>query len=417
MNFRKGVCIVLISALVLNGVMLSACSRKEQFDIKKDTPRSFIHAQGKNLVTDDKTVILKGVNAGGWLLTEDWLTPTSLTDDLSGENGQYEFEKALIKKHGEKKAKQLIDTYRDNWWSEADFKNISELGFNMIRLPFGWEDFTDENGAFKADAFSRADWFVSNCEKYNLLVVLDLHGAYGSQNGRHHSGDTTSGGDLFGNEKNERLTVQLWKAIAGHYKYNKYVAGYDLLNEPEGKPDGHTEKQQWDFYDKLYKAIRSVDKNHLLFLESCWDADNMPDPKDYGWENIAYEYHYYNWENSNDLKSMKSYFGYKSQLEFKLNTLKYRVPVFIGEFTFFDNPDCWRYGLDFFKKHGMSWAMWTYKGNVNSNWVLYSGEERTPDTVVTPETEYNKALAIFKNTGTGNFKQNTELCKIISEYL
>ena len=112
MNFRKGVCIVLISALVLNGVMLSACSRKEQFDIKKDTPRSFIHAQGKNLVTDDKTVILKGVNAGGWLLTEDWLTPTSLTDDLSGENGQYEFEKALIKKHGEKKAKQLIDTYR-----------------------------------------------------------------------------------------------------------------------------------------------------------------------------------------------------------------------------------------------------------------------------------------------------------------
>ncbi len=417
MKTRRILAVVLILILLASIYPVFYFCYVPHFDITLSPPSTFVYAKGKNLYINERKFVLKGVNAGGWLLTEDWLTPTSLTDDLSGENGQYEFEKALIKKHGEKKAKQLIDTYRDNWWSEADFKNISELGFNMIRLPFGWEDFTDENGVFKSDAFTRIDWFVNNCEKYDLFVVLDLHGAYGSQNGRHHSGDTTSGGDLFGNEKNERLTVQLWKAIAGHYKYNKYVAGYDLLNEPEGKPDGHTEKQQWDFYDKLYKAIRSVDKNHLLFLESCWDADNMPDPKDYGWENVAYEYHYYNWENSNDLKSMKSYFGYKSQLEFKLNTLKYRVPVFIGEFTLFDNPDCWRYGLDFFEKHGMSWAMWTYKGNVNSNWVLYSGEERTPDTVVTPETDYNKALAIFKNTGTGNFKQNTELCKIISEYL
>lgn len=387
------------------------------FYISLSSPSTFVYAKGKNLYVDERKVVLKGVNAGGWLLTEDWLTPTSLTDDLSGENGQYEFEKALIKKHGEKKAKELIDTYRDNWWCEADFKNISELGFNMIRLPFGWEDFTDENGVFKSDAFTRIDWFVNNCEKYDLFVVLDLHGAYGSQNGRHHSGDTTSGGDLFGNEKNERLTVQLWKAIARHYKYNKYVAGYDLLNEPEGNPDGHTDKTQWDFYDRLYKEIRSVDKNHLIFMESCWDADNMPDPKDYGWENVAYEYHYYNWENSNDLKSMKSYFRYKAQLEFRYNTLKYRVPVFIGEFTFFDNPDCWRYGLNFFNKHGMSWAMWTYKGEVDSNWVLYSGTERTADTVVTPDTDYKKALEIFGKTRTENFEMNISLVKLINEYL
>ncbi|MBR0414770.1 MAG: cellulase family glycosylhydrolase [Clostridia bacterium] len=413
----------LLSLVFIVSILLGGCAReeekeKEYFDVRSAAPQGFIYAKGMDLELDGKTIILKGVNAGGWLLTEDWLTPTSLTDELGGENGQYELEAALTKTCGAQKTQVLMETYRDNWWTAQDFENISDIGFNLVRLPFGWKDFTDANGEWKANAFERLDWFVENCAKNHLFVILDLHGAYGSQNGRHHSGDTTTGGDLFGNEENEQLTLDLWQGIARHFQDNRWVAGYDLLNEPEGKPDGLTEKTQWDFYDRLYKVIRAVDQNHLLLMESCWDADHMPDPHDYAWENIAYEYHYYNWENGNDLSGMKSFFRYKARLERKYNKRRFQVPVFIGEFTFFDNPDCWRYGLEFFEEHGMSWAMWTYKGCVDSNWVLYGGYTRTAATVITPATPYKNALSIAQSVGTDrSFKENTQLVNLIKEYL
>ena len=416
---KKDLCIKIISLMLLPLLLFSGCSGKGKVPLAKAVaPAGFIHAEGKHLVLGEEHIMLKGVNAGGWLLTEDWLTPTSLDGDLSSEHGQYELEAALQQSHGAAKAKQLLETYRDSWWTEQDFQNIAAIGFNTVRLPFGWRDIMEESGKVKEDAFVRLDWFVACCEKYGLFVILDLHGAFGSQNGRHHSGDTTSGGDLFGNAENEQRTVALWEAVAAHYKDNRFVAGYDLLNEPEGQPGGLTQKAQWDFYDTLYKAIRAADSEHLLFMEACWDADHMPDPHTYGWENVVYEYHYYNWDNGNDLKSMKSYFSYKAGLEFKLNTLKYQVPVLIGEFTFFDNPECWRYGLEFMNAHEMSWTMWTYKGMVQSNWVLYRGAVRSAENVVTPQTEYAAAQRIFQNLQTDkSFSENTELTDLIKAYL
>ena len=409
---KRNVAFVLILTLLLS--TFCACTSEKG----ANTAGAFIHAEGRKLIVNGKPLVLKGVNAGGWLLTEDWLTPTSLDGELSSEHGQYELEAALERKHGKQKARQLIEIYRDNWWTAQDFRNIASIGFNMIRLPFGWKDIADENGAVKQDAFTRLDWFVQQCERNKLYCILDLHGAFGSQNGRHHSGDTATGGDLFGNEENERKTIKLWKAVAEHFKDNVWIAGYDLLNEPEGHPDGLTGQAQWDFYDRLYREIRTADTNHLLFLEACWDVNHMPNPKDYAWENVAYEYHYYNWDNGNDIKSMKSYFRYKAKMEFWYNTLKYRVPVFIGEFTFFDNPHCWHYGLEFFEKHGMSWAMWSYKGQVQSNWVLYQGAKRNQENIVTPETDFERAKEIFEGTDTSRaFQPNGALIELLKQYL
>ncbi len=63
-----------------------------------------------------------------------------------------------------------------------------------------------------------------------------MHGAFGSQNGKDHSGDTSNPdvGNFFGNEENITKTIKLWEAIAKRYKDNAWVAGYDLLNEPGG---------------------------------------------------------------------------------------------------------------------------------------------------------------------------------------
>ncbi len=415
--FMKNFFLILLCCILFCLLLLPGCTPVKKTLSPDFEPEGYVHAEGKDLVLDGEKILLQGVNAGGWLLTEDWMSPTSLYADLTTESGQYELEKAIAERYGEEKTNRLFDALKDSWWAEKDFSRIAGIGFNMIRLPFGWKDLSDENGALIENAFARIDWFVENCRKNKLFIVLDLHGAYGSQNGKHHSGDTSTGGDLFGNEKNENLTIKLWKEVAQRYKDNKWVAGYDLLNEPEGTPGGLTDKTQWDFYDRLYREIRSVDPDHLIFMEACWDADQMPNPKKYGWKNVAYEYHYYNW-GSSGLSSTKSFLKSKEKLERKYNgLLGFNVPVFIGEFNFFDDLDSWEYGLDFFYEHDMSWAVWTYKGNVGGNWALYNGPDRAPDTVVTPETDYDKALALFQSMATEtSFRENTALISVFKNY-
>ena len=396
---------------------MQGCSGTRKYFDGKSEPTDFICASGKELFIGDERILLRGVNAGGWLLTEDWMSPTSLTSSLSSENGQYELEKAFEEKYGRDRTNKLFDELRDNWWQEEDFSRVAEIGFNVIRLPFGWKDLGNEKGEFYEKAFERLDWFVKNCVKNKLFVILDLHGAYGSQNGKHHSGDTTTGGDLFGNEKNESLTVALWRKIAEHYADNKWVAGYDLLNEPEGTPGGLTNEVQWDFYDRLYREIREIDPNHLIFMEACWEASQMPDPKKYGWKNVAYEYHYYNWSGEKNLAGTKKFLKEKTKSEFKYNDLRFHVPVFIGEFTFFDDFDSWEYGLEYFEKHKMSWTMWTYKGYTSSNWALYNGPDRTSENIVTPETPFENAEDIFGSTATSDFRPNEKLIELIRKHI
>lgn len=57
--------------------------------------------------------------------------------------------------------------------------------------------------------------------------------------------------------------INLWRVIAGRYRGNPWVAGYNPLNEPAD--------EEWvrllSFYDRLVPAIREVDPDHILFLE------------------------------------------------------------------------------------------------------------------------------------------------------
>jgi hypothetical protein len=48
-----------------------------------------------------------------------------------------------------------------------------------------------------------------------------------------------------------------------HYKDNTWVAGYNLLNEPTDSE--HV--RLLALYERLEKAVRAIDPNHILFLE------------------------------------------------------------------------------------------------------------------------------------------------------
>lgn len=324
-----------------------------------------LRADGEYFVNEKgERVFLKGINAGGLFVQEEWMCPVESPDTLT----TY---KVLIERFGYEKAMELITAYQDAWWQSDDFDNVKELGFNLIRLPFAYFNLENESGELVN--FDKLDWFIENCKARDIYVILDLHGAYGSQNGKDHSGDT-SGINLFGNEENERKTIELWKTVASRYKDEDIIAGYDLLNEPEGE-HGYTNYVQWKFYDRLYDAIRGVGDSHVLIMEAVWETDSLPSPSIYGWKNVCYSYHNYGWDNINDFEYQKGFTDKK--IGDYIKTRKYySVPFFVGEFTLFSNVESWNYALNAYETNSVNYAIWTYKVHAKSgtsSWGIYCG--------------------------------------------
>lgn len=346
----------------------------------------FLKAKGRNLLNRSgkgEVINLRGTNAGGYLLQECWLTPTAETNDVRAESDIY---RILELRFGKEKMYELLKIYQDSYWSDEDFRRIAALGANCIRLPFWYRNLVDENGTFYEDAFDRMDNFVETAGKYGLYVILDFHGAPGSQSGSDHSGvDGKNFKELaseffFGKnaEANQGLFYEIWEAIAEHYEGNPVVAGYDLLNEPYCSyrySSKHSEEELhtllWEVYDQAYDRIRAIDEDHVIIMEAVWDPWDLPDPKDYGWDNIMYEYHNYLYDDYDNATGAQI-----TNMENKLKNIakyNYKVPCYMGEFSYFSKAQTWDEGLDLLTKYGINWTMWSYKCvNEFGNWGLYN---------------------------------------------
>ena len=281
---------------------------------------------------------------------------------------------------------------------------------SVIRLPFTYMNLCDDNGNLKSNAFDRLDWFVQNCSQRGMYVILDMHGAFGSQNGMDHSGEINDGKQLYYNQSNKDKTLNLWKKIAEHFKGNPAVAAYDILNEP-GIKAAATYSLHWDFYNEIYNTIRSKDSNHIIIMESCWDADNLPRPSQYGWTNVAYEYHYYPWSAQNSSDAQKSYFSGKVS---DIANHNYGVPTFVGEFTCFEQEEGWKAAMSTFNGQGWHWTTWSYKVTGNSSWGIYNHNPEKVDI-------YNDSADTIKNkwsaVGTANGWKNDKIYNLVKPYL
>ena len=348
-------------------------------------------------------VYLRGTNAGGWLVQENWMNPTNASD-------QKTMMTTLANRFGTSKRDELVSTYENNYWTTQDFDNCAEMGMSVIRLPFTYMNLCDDNGNLKSNAFDRLDWFVQNCSQRGMYVILDMHGAFGSQNGMDHSGEINDGKQLYYNQSNKDKTLNLWKKIAEHFKGNPAVAAYDILNEP-GIKAAATYSLHWDFYNEIYNTIRSKDSNHIIIMESCWDADNLPRPSQYGWTNVAYEYHYYPWNAQNSSDAQKSYFSSKVS---DIANHNYGVPTFVGEFTCFEQAEGWKAAMSTFNSQGWHWTTWSYKVTGNSSWGIYNHNPEKVDI-------YNDSADTIKNkwsaVGTANGWKNDKIYNLVKPYL
>ncbi len=360
---------------------------------------------GKQIVnsSSNQEVKLRGVNAGGLFVTEDYMTNRPSPSHPSGAI-QYEDDvdmmNQLESQYGDEKTQQITSKWQDNYWTEQDFENVKNMGMNVIRLPFAYYNLIDyanydpsstSEVTLRDGAFDKLDSFIDQAGQHGLYVILDLHGAFGSQSGQENSGDKTTDPKLFKDDsegqRDRALTNSLWEKVAEHYQGNSTVAGYDLLNEPKNYQDGsgRTDSQVFDYYDQLINTIRGKDSDHIIFLESTWEPSDMPNPADKGWtdNNIVYQYHFYAWDPDNSsADAIRNFYNGKVD---EISEANYNVPAYIGEFSIPQNSyaptsDDWQNVLSTFNKNDYSWTIWNYKTTADMNtFGLYQEDRQNQD--------------------------------------
>ncbi len=399
---------------------------------------SFLKAEGAVIQNaEGEEVPLHGVNAGGLGVIEGWMTGFATERSAPGDGSaggdirvrdHLTISQVWTARFGLDEAAQLWSDYRSKWWTEQDFENCRNMGINVIRLPFTYMnvDFAAVQGLSYAGEhydFTFLDDFVERAEQYGIYTILDMHGAYGSQNGQDHSGETISSSeqvDFYRSEEKIALTEKLWGALAEHFKDNPAVAGYDILNEP-GEKGGLTSQRHWDVFDRLYRAIREKDEGHIVIFESCWDENGLPMPDVYGWENCMYSFHHY---TLNEVPApqtpAENFESMRRRVEGLLNA-GFGVPIHMGEFTCYDMEEFWNQTLSLFNDSHIHWTTWTYKVVGNMAWGIINlpSYDNAKVNAHTDSPQAAREKFDLINTETGyyyTFRSGTRLYDVIKKW-
>jgi len=276
--------------------------------------------------------------------------------------------------------------------NEDDFKFLKSLGINTIRIPFNYRLFENDQKPYSCmeEGFKEIDRILRLCEQYEIYAILDLHAAAGGQNPDWHS-DNAIGESLFWEYANFRKrTISLWKYIAKHYASNRWIAAYDLLNEPVVMIKDRNIINQ--FFIDLISEIRTVDRNHLLFVEGDMYATQFEMIEPFEDPNVACSFHFYPFLHQH-LSSRRNLKERIEEALFKNVSLKdiferLKRPVWCGETGALYNHgnrtqhvSMLRNVLEIYEQYGISWSIWTYKdacsmGTVhpkeNSEWMDFS---------------------------------------------
>lgn len=327
--------------------------------------QGFLHADGKKIVDGSgKEVLLKGIGLGGWMLQEPYMLklPASIKT-------QHQFKEKIIELIGKEKTAQFYKAWLKDGMQKSDVDSLKAWGFNSIRLPMHYDLFTlpvDKEPAsgrntWLKEGFELTDSLLKWCSEDHIYLILDLHAAPGGQGHDLPIADRDSSKpSLWQSKANQEKTVALWKKLAERYKNAKWIGGYDLLNEPNWSFEHPLDKNDHGTKDtrnaplrklliQITKAIRSVDKNHLIFIEGNGWANNyngiMP-PWD---NNMCVSFHKY-W-NKNDLASIQKYLDIRDQ---------YHVPLWLGESG--ENNDQWyRDAIQLMESQDIGWSWWPLK--------------------------------------------------------
>lgn len=199
---------------------------------------------------------IRGLNLGGWLVLEKWMTP-ELYESYKAED---EFN--LLKQVSN--PKDFLKKHRDTFITEEDFKWIKDHNINTVRIPVGHWLFNAEYPYYEAKEY--VDKAFVWAKKHDLYIVLDVHAAKGCQNG-FDNGGLSGIMEWHKKENNIKHTLDFIKDLCDIYGKEEMLSGIQLLNEPHRVIDL---KIIQDFYLKGYEIVRKTlgDKVSVIFHDA-----------------------------------------------------------------------------------------------------------------------------------------------------
>lgn len=310
------------------------------------SPQGFIHRDNKKIVDGNgNEVLLKGMGLGNWLVQEGYMMQTS-----AFANAQWQIRAKISALIGETNTETFYQTFRDNYIKKADIDSLKKWGFNSVRLPMHYNLFATNTNppTFLNTGFDIIDSLLSWCEQNEIYLILDMHAAPGGQSDEPISDYNPANPSLWESGSNKDLLVMIWRKIAERYKDKTWIGGYDLINEPKWDLQPNNQPLR-DLYIRLTDTIRTVDNNHILFIEGNWfatDFGGLTPPWD---ENMAYSFHKY-W-NGNSQSSIQ----YLVDLRNSTN-----IPLWLGETG--ENSNQWFVEcIELMKTNNIGWAWWPHK--------------------------------------------------------
>ena len=331
--------------------------------------QKFVYASGQHIYSPEgKPFLIKGTNLGNWLLPEGYMFKFDKV------NAPWMIEQVLLELIGPSANTRFWKQYLDSYITEADIRLLKEMGSNSVRLPFDYRLFTNESYLGANDStrgFYYMDQVVNWCKKYQLYLLLDMHGAPGGQTGDNI--DNSYGYPfLYTDSGCQAQTINIWKRIANRYKNETIILGYDLLNEPIAHffDQDQLNPLLEPLYRKIVGGIREVDKNHLIFLEGAqWASKFHIFSKPFD-DKLVYSFHKY-WTDTTQ-EVIQEYVDFRN---------RYNVPIYVGETG--ENNDAWILSFrKLLEKNNIGWHYWPYKKMESASCVVSFPKPVTWDSLV-----------------------------------
>lgn len=213
----------------------------------------FDHKYGKKV---------RGVNLGGWLVLEKWMTPSVFEGLDAVDETRYCVELGV-------KAEPALKKHWDSFITREDFVWLANIGINAVRIPLGhWifgpdypyhASYGEVSHPFVSGGIAVLDRAFDWAEELGLLIVLDLHAAPGCQNGFDNGGikDVCEW-----HTKPEYIehSLSVLERLAERYHRRPALHAIEVLNEPRWDIDTELlKKYNTDAYHRIRKYCRAED--------------------------------------------------------------------------------------------------------------------------------------------------------------
>ena len=358
---------------------------------------------------------IRGVNLGGWLVLEPWIVPSIFKQFESNPYNETAIDEFSFNlRLGAAEAQRQLEEHWSTWVQDEDFRKIKEYGLTHVRIPYGWWIFGDSPSY--VHNISHLDRGLDLAAKYGIKVLLDLHGAPGSQNGFDNSGVvcksvqygnnpatyTQEDPEWSTNKTNLLLTTEILKKTALRYKDHPAVWGIEFVSGPYWDVDLDVLKQ---WYVDTYNVLRHLVPHWQMVMHDSF--------RPYSWFgfmqntteffNVSLESHLYfafdqNIYNMTEDQILQKSCDQAADMDFLVAK---ELPRFVGEWSLAVD-DCAKYingfhtrtrkkdmGLscqnnfskDFYRKmaqnqlwvfeRSLGWMFWNFKNGLENDWSWF----------------------------------------------